>query len=118
MSEPSSGSQTTVSGDTHSRRTHWAVFGLLLLLITFHVINNWLWRQSNVVTFGLDRMFHQVTSLAYYDILRDGLSARTLFSALTWSDYYPPLVHLTAASLYAPFGVAMDVAAMSNSLYL
>ena len=94
------------------------VFGLLLLLIAFHLISNWLWRQSNEVIFGLDRMYHQVTSLAYYDILRDGLSPVTLFSALTWSDYYPPLVHLTAAAFYVPFGISMDVAAMSNSLFL
>jgi 4-amino-4-deoxy-L-arabinose transferase-like glycosyltransferase len=91
---------------------------LLGLLIAFHLVNNWLWRDSNVIVFSMDRMFHQVTSLAYDDILREGVSLHTLFSALTWSDYYPPLVHLTVAAFYGIFGVSMDVAAMANSLYL
>ncbi len=63
-------------------------------------------------------MFHQVTSLAYDHILRQGVSLHSLFTALTWSDYYPPLVHLTVAGFYQLFGVSMDVAAMANSLYL
>jgi 4-amino-4-deoxy-L-arabinose transferase-like glycosyltransferase len=82
------------------------------------VANNWLWRSTNQVVFGFDRMFHKVTSLAYYDILRESVNLHTLFAALTWSDYYPPLVHLTAAGFYKLFGVSMDVAAMSTSLYL
>lgn len=99
-------------------RSQVIALALLALLILFHLANNWLWRSSNEVVFGMDRMFHQVTSLAYYDILADRVSASTLFSALTWSDYYPPLVHLVVAAFYKVFGVSMDVAALSNSLYL
>jgi 4-amino-4-deoxy-L-arabinose transferase-like glycosyltransferase len=94
------------------------VLALLCLLIAFHLLNNWLWTSTNEVVFGFDRMFHQVTSLAYYDILREDVNLSTLFAALTWSDYYPPLVHLVVAGFYKLFGVSMDVAAMSNSLYL
>jgi hypothetical protein len=99
-------------------RSQVIALALLALLILFHLVNNWLWRSSNEVVYGMDRMFHQVTSLAYYDILADRVSASTLFSALTWSDYYPPLVHLVVAAFYKVFGVSMDVAALSNSLYL
>jgi 4-amino-4-deoxy-L-arabinose transferase-like glycosyltransferase len=99
-------------------RSQVIALALLALLILFHLVNNLLWRSSNEVVYGMDRMFHLVTSLAYYDILADRVSASTLFSALTWSDYYPPLVHLVAAAFYKVFGVSMDVAALSNSLYL
>ncbi|HSJ52538.1 MAG TPA: glycosyltransferase family 39 protein, partial [Anaerolineae bacterium] len=91
---------------------------LLALLAAFHLANNWLWRVANEVIFGADRMFHLVSSLAYYDILKGGVDLSSLFAALTLSDYYPPLVHLTVTVSYALFGVSADVAAMSNSLYL
>ncbi len=91
---------------------------LLALLIAVQIGVNGLWLTTNVVTVGMDRMFHQVTSLAYDHILRQGVSLHSLFTALTWSDYYPPLVHLTVAGFYQMFGVSMDVAAMANSLYL
>jgi 4-amino-4-deoxy-L-arabinose transferase-like glycosyltransferase len=87
-------------------------------LALFHLINNWLWRRTNVVVFQFDRMFHQVTSLAYDHIFSDGLNLQSLFSALTWSDYYPPLVHLAAVIFYRIFGVSMDVAALSNSVFM
>ena len=106
-------SRTRASG-----RSRTIALALLALLIVFHLANNWLWRSSNEVVFGMDRMFHQVTSLAYYDILADNVNSSTLFSALTWSDYYPPLVHLTVAAFYKLFAVSMDVAALSNSIYL
>ncbi|MGQ9598146.1 MAG: ArnT family glycosyltransferase [Anaerolineae bacterium] len=99
-------------------RQRLAPLVLLSLLIAFHLVNNWQWRVTNTVVFGFDRIFHKVTSLAYYDLLREGVNLRTFFAALTWSDYYPPLVHLTAAGFYKLFGVSMDVAAMSTSLYL
>jgi 4-amino-4-deoxy-L-arabinose transferase-like glycosyltransferase len=94
------------------------VLALLVLLVSAHLLINWLWRLSNQVVYGFDRMFHQVTSLAYYDLLRESVGLRSLFEALTWSDYYPPLVHLTAVGFYKLFGVSMDVAALSNSVYL
>lgn len=109
------GSASTARAD---RRTQVIALALLALLTAFHLVNNWLWRAANDVVFAFDRMFHQVTSLAYYDMLRESVNLRSLFAALTWSDYYPPLVHLTATAFYGLFGVSMDVAAMSNSLYL
>lgn len=91
---------------------------LLALLIAVQIGANGLWLAANTVTVGMDRIFHQVTSLAYDHILRQGIDLHSLFSALTLSDYYPPLVHMTVAGFYQVFGVSMDVAAMANSLYL
>jgi len=91
---------------------------LLALLIAVQIGVNALWLANNDVTVGMDRIFHQVTSLAYDHILRQGVSLHSLFTALTLSDYYPPLVHLTVAGFYQLFGVSMDVAATANSLYL
>ncbi len=91
---------------------------LLALLIAVQIGVNGLWLAANTVTVGMDRIFHQVASLAYDHILRQGIDLGSLFSALTLSDYYPPLVHMTVAGFYQVFGVSMDVAAMANSLYL
>jgi 4-amino-4-deoxy-L-arabinose transferase-like glycosyltransferase len=99
-------------------RSQAIALALLALLTVFHLVNNWLWRVSNEIVHSMDRMFHQVTSLAYYELLRESVNLSTLFSALTWSDYYPPLVHLVVTAFYKLFGVSMDVAAMSNSLFL
>ncbi len=121
-------SRTQMSHDTSTReptdvsrapgRTETISLVLLALLIAFHLINNWLWGSSNEVIYGFDRMFHQVSSLAYYDIVRESVNLRTLFAALTLSDYYPPLVHMTVTAFYKLFGVSMDMAALSNSVYL
>jgi hypothetical protein len=101
-----------------ARNAQVIALALLALLIVFHLVNNLLWQMSNVLVYSMDQMFHQVTSLAYYEILRESVNLHTLFSALTWSDYYPPLVHLTVTVFYKLFGVSMDVAALSNSLWL
>ena len=118
MSYQSSTIQSTVSNRRAGRRTQVVVLALLFLLIAFHLLNNQLWLATNEVVYGFDRMTHQVASLQYHDILRQGVNVRTLFTALTISNYYPPLVHLTAVAFCELFGVSMDVAAMSNSIYL
>ncbi|MBN1659623.1 MAG: glycosyltransferase family 39 protein [Anaerolineae bacterium] len=106
------------TGSRALARQETIALGLLALLITFHLVNNWLWVSANDVVYSFDRMYHQVTSLAYYDTLRQGVSLQSLFSALTWSDYYPPLVHLLVTLFYALGGVSMDVSAMANSVFV
>jgi 4-amino-4-deoxy-L-arabinose transferase-like glycosyltransferase len=101
-----------------TRRRQAGAWSLLLLLGVFHLLNNGLWLATNEVVYGHDRMTHQVISLEYDDILAEGVNLRTLFAALTHSGYYPPLVHLSAVAFYKLFGVSMDVAALSNSLFL
>lgn len=88
------------------------------MLLAGHVGANWLWRSANVIVLGFDRTFHLVNSQVYDHILRADALPRALFSALTWSDYYPPLVHLSIAGFYRLFGVSADVAAMVNVVYL
>ncbi|RPI54799.1 MAG: hypothetical protein EHM56_05880, partial [Chloroflexi bacterium] len=90
------------------RRGQALALALLALLAAFHLANNWLWRAANEVIFGADRMFHLVSSLGYYDILKGGVDLSSLFAALTLSNYYPPLVHLTVTGSYALFGVSAD----------
>ena len=92
-------------------------FVVLAALILFHIVNNWIWISTNVTRVGWDRMDHLVTTLVYNDILRQ-VNLRSLFSALTWSDYYPPLVHLSAWTLYKIFGISMDTAVKVNFVYL
>jgi 4-amino-4-deoxy-L-arabinose transferase-like glycosyltransferase len=99
------------------RLLHLWPFLALAALILFHIVNNWMWLSTNVTSVGWDPMDHLVTTLVYNDILRR-VDLRSLFSALTWSDYYPPLVHLSALVLYKIFGISMDTAVKVNFVYL
>ncbi len=85
-------------------------------LVLLHGTVNWLWLRANTVTYGWDRMDHLISSLAYNDVLQT-ISLRSIFEALAWSNYYPPLVHLVAVIAYKLVGVDEDVAAMTNVLY-
>jgi len=99
------------------RLLHLWPFVVLAALILFHIVNNWIWLSTNVTRIGWDRMDHLITTLVYNDILQR-VNLRSLFSALTWSDYYPPLVHLSAWTLYKIFGISMDTAVKVNFVYL
>lgn len=87
------------------------------LLILFHLVNNWLWVSTNVTLVGWDRPSHLGKSLIYYRILQH-ITPVSIFEALTWQGYRPPLVFVMASLLYRIFGVSTDVALMSNSLYI
>jgi len=99
---------------TASRLYSWIVIGCLTL---FFGAVNWHWLQANVVTYGWDRMDHLITSLAYNNIFQT-LSPQSLFDALAFADYYPPLFHFGIVLAYKIFGVNEDIAAMTNVVYL
>ncbi len=88
----------------------------LVALLAFHGLSNWLWLSANETILGWDRPSHLEKTLIYNDILRS-LDPRTLFVALTWQGYRPPLLFLTAVMLYRLLGVSSDVALMSNVPY-
>jgi len=90
---------------------------LLSLLIVVQIAINWSWLSTNVNVVGWDRPRHLIESLVYNDILEQ-ISLTSLFEALTYSGYYPPLFHLSIVAFYRLFGVSMDVAAMVNTVYL
>lgn len=90
---------------------------LLVALIALHITINWRWLSTNVTCVGWDRMDHLVTTLVYNDILKR-VNLRSLFAALTWSNYYPPFVHLSVLPFYKIFGISMDTAVEVNFVYL
>ena len=94
----------------------WQIGVISALTLGFGLIN-WHWLQINVITYGWDRMDHLITSLAYNDILHT-ITPQSIFSALTYSNYYPPFVHLTVWLFYKLFGINEDVAVMVNVVYL
>ncbi len=96
---------------------HWWQIGVISALTLFFGAVNWHWLRVNVVTYGWDRMDHLITSLAYNDILHT-ITPQSIFSALVYSNYYPPFVHLTVWVFYKLFGVNEDVAVMVNVIYL
>lgn len=86
------------------------------LTLIFGLVN-WHWLGVNIVTYGWDRMDHLITSLVYNDILRT-ITPESLFRALVYSNYYPPLVHYGVWTLYQFFGINEDVAVMVNIPFL
>ncbi|NIN70249.1 MAG: phospholipid carrier-dependent glycosyltransferase, partial [Anaerolineae bacterium] len=96
--------------------SHWTLWVLGLLIVAQLAIN-WSWLSTNVNVLGWDRPRHLIESLVYNDILRQ-VDLRSLFTALTYSGYYPPLFHVSMVAFYKIFGVSMDVAAMVNTVYL
>ena len=111
---------TSLHGGLRNKRIFLRSYGyvlLLMLLIVAQIAINWSWLSTNVNVVGWDRPRHLIESLVYNDILRQ-VDLRSLFTALTYSGYYPPLFHLSMVAFYKLFGVSMDVAAMVNTVYL
>lgn len=96
--------------------SHWTLW-VLGLLIVAQIAINWSWLSTNLNVVGWDRPRHLIESLVYNDILRQ-VDLTSLFRALTYSGYYPPLFHLSMVAFYKLFGVSMDVAAMANVVYV
>ncbi len=101
----------------HERHVLWWRIGVVGGLTLLFGLVNWHWLGVNVVTYGWDRMDHLITSLAYNNILHT-ITPQSIFSALVYSNYYPPFVHLTVWVFYKLFGVNEDVAVMVNVIYL
>jgi 4-amino-4-deoxy-L-arabinose transferase-like glycosyltransferase len=99
------------------RRELWIGAAVVGALTALFAAVNWHWLSVNVVTYGWDRLDHLITSLVYNNMFLAPRLA-TLYDALAYSNYYPPLVHLGAVALYKFFGVDQDVAAMVNVAYL
>jgi 4-amino-4-deoxy-L-arabinose transferase-like glycosyltransferase len=101
-------------------RSRWLVrlapWILILALVAFHAINNWIWLTKNVVIPGWDRPAHLGRSLAYYATLTP-LSWHGLFSASVQDAIRPPFFFASATPLYWAFGTSSDVATMVNILY-
>ncbi|MDQ3249890.1 MAG: glycosyltransferase family 39 protein, partial [Chloroflexota bacterium] len=106
-----------VSQPKHNRSARLWQLGVVSLLTLGCALVNRHWLGVNVVTYGWDRMDHLITSLVYNDILAS-ITPQSVFSALVFSNYYPPFVHLTVWLFYKLFGVNEDVAAMVNVIYL
>jgi 4-amino-4-deoxy-L-arabinose transferase-like glycosyltransferase len=90
---------------------------LVLGLILFHAINNWIWLTKNVASRGWDRMNALVNSLLYSDTL-SRISLHALFKASVQDEVRPPLFATSMALMYKFFGVSTDVAVMVNVVYL
>ncbi len=107
-----------IAGRLNRERIEGYAYPLVLgLLVSFHLVNNWLWVSTNVTLLGWDRLSHLGKSLIYYRLLQR-ITPVSLFTAMTWQGYRPPLVFLMASLLYRIFGLSTDVALMSNSLYV
>lgn len=100
-----------------SRRFRLLALLAVLLLVLFHVFNNWIFVRTQVTILGWDRPAHLVRTLIYNDMLQQ-VNLRSLFEVMTWSWNRPPLTHLAVVPFYRAFGVSTDVALMTNGLFV
>ncbi len=96
-----------------ARLAPWA---LILAVVAFQAVNNWIWLSRNTVIPGWDRPAHLARSLAYYAALTP-LTWQGLFKASVLDPIRPPLFPASATPLYWLFGLSDDVATMVNIIY-
>nr|WP_290666078.1 glycosyltransferase family 39 protein [Ardenticatena sp.] len=85
----------------------------LLVLVSVHVWAHLHWIWTNVTPLGRDAGGHLWRTLDVADVLTS-LTPRTLFQALTLTDYRPPLLYILTQPFYWLFGVSMDAAQYLN----
>lgn len=90
---------------------------LIVALVGWHAVHNWVWLSSNSVLTGWDKARHLAQSLTYNNLLTP-LTLRTFFGALISDSVRPPLAPMAAVPLYRLFGTSSDVATMLNVFYL
>jgi hypothetical protein len=86
---------------------------LLVGLVAFHAVNNWLWLKANITILGWDVPSHLGTSYIYNYMLRP-LTLKTLFATIVWHPNRPPLpflaaVPFTGCSAFARRGTMVGV---------
>jgi 4-amino-4-deoxy-L-arabinose transferase-like glycosyltransferase len=89
---------------------------LILALVAFHAVNNWIWLDNNRVIPGQDRQANLSRSLAYYATITP-LSWQGLFRASVQDPLHPPLFFASSTPLYWSFATSTDVATMVNVAY-
>lgn len=90
---------------------------VVILLLAFHLVNNWIYLRTRVTLWGWDQPSHLLTTLRYRDALQEP-SLRSLFEVLTRPWNRPPLPWLPAVLFYQLFGVSTDVALMADAVFL
>ncbi len=90
---------------------------LVILLLAFHLVNNWIYLSTRVTLWGWDQPSHLLTTLRYHDVLEEP-SLRAFFEVLTRPWNRPPLPWLPAVLFYRLFGVSTDVALMANAVFV
>lgn len=92
---------------------------LLIGLISFHLINNYLWLRVDSVLLADDPFWHHMRSFYVYRLLRDGVflsnPLKCLSSINVFSHQYGAFVQFVTAPFYFIFGVGQDIAVMVNA---
>lgn len=97
-------------------RAKWAYLALLLLYLA-NVIYNYIWIVQDKKPPGWDDAAHLMLSLSYYQILANP-GWDMIGKLVEVSSYYPPFYHFFTAFMYLLFGKSLDVALMTNSVFL
>lgn len=97
-------------------KSKWAYLSLLAIYLV-NVIYNYIWIIQDKKPPGWDDAAHLMLSLSYYQILADP-GWDMIGKMVQVSSYYPPFYHFFTAFMYLLFGKSLDVALMTNSVFL
>lgn len=100
----------------------WIYEILLVLLIAFHFINNYIWLSKDCVSLGCDVVHHLNGSLIFYhrlkNIVMNNLGIENfldLFKAKV--DWWPKFIYFPASAISLLFGNTNFVVRLSNMVY-
>lgn len=100
----------------------WYQLVFLILIISFHGINNWIWINNNNTYYHIDEYYHLTFSNKIYKIIfsnENELNPYKLDFITNPAFYQRPLMPLITAIFFYPiFGVNANVAIMTNILFL
>jgi len=111
---------TSDSSKTGSRATlwqRWAPWLILIALLLFHAVNNWIWLSENVTSTGWDEPRH-LTYSVHYGRLLSSVNIRSLYQVMASDSIRPPLFGASSAFLSWLFGWSADVVTMVNVVYM
>lgn len=89
---------------------------LLLILVLFHIINNFVWVKMDNYIPNSDDAEHLCVSLDYYELI-NSLSLKNWSNFFKMHNYYPPFFHYTSLILYFILGTSYKIAIAINWLY-
>lgn len=101
------------------RNYKWVYVVVLLIIIMFHGVNNYLWLGMNELYHGCDETSHLLNGLRFFSLLEeyknfsDFLKMRMQFEA-----YYPPLLYTTSALfMYVFKTTSYRIMVMTNIIF-
>jgi len=104
------------------RNKKYTSFLIIFVIFLFHAFNNYIILAKDNIPVIHDELQYFMESKQWHSIFSDIFFkwdfSKALFLLKNWASPYPPLVQITSALFYFPFGLTEDMAVLSLLPYL